>query len=377
MEITSQTGAAKKMRKSAGRDSFSTPLATVLCVLFTFICCTSSRAGKLEPEWKYQKNIINHSVTLKKVREMEEKVLTDSKKYLPELIKMTRQRVFWVGYVDEFIHEDGYSFLLLNIDGDRVWAVADDAVRNLDFERKGFKVGIKGTLVLKKNHTLDYLDGWSLILLRPPLDQEFMMLQERESLSTGFTFTTKKKCFAVESTLYPFIKLWITVHNPHYDEKFVEQLAQGIIYYCGTAGIDPRLALALFTVESAMDVDAISSSGAIGLGQLMPGTASGLGVDPYNTVENINGAVKYLSSLLKMWSGRSDRISLSLASYNAGPGNVTKYGGIPPFSETVNYVFFIKYLYQELCAQTKGLNPQCSIIEQTDSGSQSMLKNSR
>jgi hypothetical protein len=377
MEITSRTGAAKNMRKSAGRDSFSITLTTALLILFAFVCCTPSWAGKPEPEWKYQKNIINHSVTLKKVREMEEKVQTDRKKYLPELIRMTRQRVFWAGYVDEFIHEDGYSFLLLNIDGDRVWAVADDAVRNLDFERKGFKVGIKGTLVLKKNHTLDYLDGWSLILLRPPIDQEFMMQQEKESLPDSFTFTTKKKCFTVESSLYPFIKQWITMHNPQYDEKFVEQLAQGIIYYCGTAGLDPRLALALFTVESAMDVDAISSSGAIGLGQLMPGTASGLGVDPYNTLDNINGAVKYLSSLYKMWSGRSDRLSLSLASYNAGPGNVTRYGGIPPFSETVNYVFFIKYLYQEMCAQTRGLNPQCSIIEQTDSGGQSMLKNIR
>jgi len=375
MEIRSQNGETGKMQKSASRNLLSMPLAIAFCALFTFISCTSSTAGKLEPEWKYQKNIINHSVTLKRVREMEEKVMNDRKKYLPELIRMTKQRVFWVGYVDEFIHEDGYSFLLLNIDGDQVWAVADDAVRNLDFERKGFKVGVKGTLVFKKNHTLDYLDGWSLILLRPPLNQEFMMQQEWESLPKSFTFMTKKKCFTVESSLYPFVKQWITMHNPHYDEKLVERLAQGIIYYCGTAGIDPRLALALFTVESAMDVDAISSSGAIGLGQLMPGTASGLGVDPYNSVENINGAIKYLSSLMKMWSGRSDRLSLSLASYNAGPGNVTRYSGIPPFSETVNYVFFIKYLYQEICAQTKGLNPQCSIAE-PDSGSQSMLKSS-
>gem|GEM_PF-1635124 len=377
MEIMSLTGVTVNMKRQLCRGSFSRSLTMALCALFTFVTCTLSQAGTWEPEWKYQKNIVNHSVTLKKVRELEAKVQLDKKKYLPELVRLTRQRVFWVGYVDEFFHEDGYSFLLLNIDGDRVWAVADDAVRNLDFERKGFKVGIKGTLVLTKEHTLDYLDGWSLILLRPPHDQEFMTREGWESLNTGFTFKTKKKCFAVESSLYPFIIQWITMHNPHYDENFVDRLAQGIIYYCGKTGIDPRLALALFTVESAMDVDAISSSGAIGLGQLMPGTASGLEVDPYDTVENINGAVKYLSSLFKRWSGRSDQLSLSLASYNAGPGNVTKYGGVPPFSETVNYVFFIKYLFQEICAQTKGINPQCSITEQMNSGEHTMLKSSR
>jgi len=363
------------MNGSVGRRFFSIMITFALSILFISSAGKSSSAGTAEPSWKYQKNVINHSVTLKKVREMEEKVQQDEKKYLPLLIKMTKQRVFWTGYVDEFFHEDGYSFLLLNIDGDRVWAVADDAVRNLDFERKGFKVGIKGTLVLTKKHTLDYLDGWSLILLRPPQDQEFMSTEGRESLPTSFTFLAKKKSFTVESSMYPFMKQWIIMHNPHYDEKFVDRLAQGIIYYCGISGIDPRLALALFTVESAMDVDAISSSGAIGLGQLMPGTASGLGVDPYDSVQNINGAVKYLSSLLKLWSGRSDQLSLSLASYNAGPGNVTRYGGIPPFSETVNYVFFIRYLYQELCSQTKGLSPQCSITEQLGTGGHSMLKN--
>ena len=101
-------------------------------------------------------------------------------------------------------------------------------------------------------------------------------------------------------------------------------------------GLDPDMFHALIQYESAMNPNAVSPKGAMGLGQLMPGTARDMGVtDPFNPAQNISGAGKYLGQMGNMF-GHDPR--MMLAGYNAGPGNVQKYGGIPPFDETQNYV---------------------------------------
>jgi len=100
-------------------------------------------------------------------------------------------------------------------------------------------------------------------------------------------------------------------------------------------GVDPALLSAIAKAESSYDPRAVSQAGARGLMQLMPGTARDLGVDAFNPAAAVDGAARLMSKHLRSFGGRVD---LALAAYNAGPGNVRKYGGVPPFEETQNYV---------------------------------------
>ena len=111
--------------------------------------------------------------------------------------------------------------------------------------------------------------------------------------------------------------------------KYFEEAAQ-------TFGVDVKLLKSIAKQESNFTPTAVSRSGAMGVMQLMPATAESLGVsNAFDAYQNIMGGAKYISSLLTKYNGD---VSLALAAYNAGSGNVAKYGGIPPFTETQNYV---------------------------------------
>ncbi len=126
------------------------------------------------------------------------------------------------------------------------------------------------------------------------------------------------------------------------DRKDIKQL---INKYSKENGLDAGLVNAVIQAESAFDKNAVSPAGAGGLMQLMPKTAASLGIENrFDPEQNISGGTKYLKKLISQYGS----VELGLAAYNAGPENVNKYGGIPPFSETQDYVKKVLKLRENL-----------------------------
>jgi len=141
--------------------------------------------------------------------------------------------------------------------------------------------------------------------------------------------------------------------DTHLDDAQALRLALRTVAQASDYGMDARLVVALVAVESSWNPAARSPVGAEGLGQLMPGTAAGLDVDPTDADANLDGTIRHLSGLLRRYSGLpvQARFERSIAAYNAGAGAVDRYGGIPPYAETQAYVRRVIALWRRLAGR--------------------------
>lgn len=135
-------------------------------------------------------------------------------------------------------------------------------------------------------------------------------------------------------------------YNPRLSAAEADGIARALLGYSYRFNLDPRLVVALVVVESGFQPRALSRAGAVGLGQLMPGTARALGVDPWDPVQNLYGSIRYLRGNLDRFGWENTH--LALAAYNAGRGAVERYEGIPPYAETQWYVANVTSLYRRL-----------------------------
>lgn len=154
-------------------------------------------------------------------------------------------------------------------------------------------------------------------------------------------------CNRANANYYQIISSEVSAFNT--DPIQIDWTTNAIIYASQLYQIDPLLLTALVEQESGFNLNAYSPMGAIGIAQLMPETASAIGVNPYNPLENIIGGAAYLRMQLNNFSNYGEyNTTYALAAYNAGPGAIYEHNGFPPYSETINYVQSIANIFNRL-----------------------------
>ncbi len=166
-------------------------------------------------------------------------------------------------------------------------------------------------------------------------------------MSTGALAAVPAAAEGIGSSEASYAKALRTI-NPKLPDAKARAYARSIMADAWRTHLDPRFIMSIVTVESRWRANAVSRVGARGLGQLMPGTAANLGVNAWNPSENLRGTSRYLKSLMDHFAGRPNAVSLAIAGYNAGPKAVERYNGIPPYSETRNYVVRVLRVWKEL-----------------------------
>jgi hypothetical protein len=178
---------------------------------------------------------------------------------------------------------------------------------------------------------------WGLPLSRPAWADEIVTITDEHGRKIFINTGEPRREGGLATRIIPRAKAGNALLPPAELSHLVEQTASRL-------QVDPQLVHAIIRVESEYDPKAVSRKGAMGLMQLIPETAQRFGVEnPFNPKENIEGGVGYLRHLLDLFGGD---LSLSLAAYNAGEGAVQRFGGIPSFAETRDYVRKVTNVYQ-------------------------------
>lgn len=150
---------------------------------------------------------------------------------------------------------------------------------------------------------------------------------------------------AQENNYYNIIYSEVSMYN----KEQTDWITNAILYASSTYSLDPLLLTALLEQESHFNLNAMSGAGAIGIAQLMPGTASMIGVDPYNPLENILGGASYLRTQIDNFTYAGQyNITYALAAYNAGANAIYEYNGVPPYKETIEYIYSISDIFNQL-----------------------------
>jgi hypothetical protein len=212
----------------------------------------------------------------------------------------------------------------------------------------------------------------------PPVKRENPPAKVHNAVDTGDTAVREEHeaqaAASAPASEVPFVKRENPPAKLHNPPRTTPEISQLVEQTASRHRVDPQLVHAIIKVESAYDPLAVSSKGAMGLMQLIPETAHQLGVaNPFDPQENIEGGVTYLRHLLNVFGGD---LNLSLAAYNAGEGAVRRYGGVPFFAETQNYVRRVTNIYQSLPslpslvgaveAESKPLDPISPIVRFLD-----------
>ncbi|MBS1724522.1 MAG: lytic transglycosylase domain-containing protein [Armatimonadetes bacterium] len=158
------------------------------------------------------------------------------------------------------------------------------------------------------------------------------------------------------SAALPQYVAFVKQRNKRLTDDQAQRIAQSILAYSAHFGVDARLIVAIIITESDFNPNTTSRAGAMGLGQLMPVNKRELGLtDAYDIEQNLWGTVRLVRGHIDKYSAQTDdsfeALVLALAGYNAGNGAVKKYGGVPPYRETQNYVRKVIGIYRQLCGK--------------------------
>ena len=168
---------------------------------------------------------------------------------------------------------------------------------------------------------------------------------------------------ATKLTYKDKIMNYMQKENPKLSTQDAESIYKTVMYFSNKYKVSSDLIFAIIDQESNYNYKDSSSAGAIGLMQIIPATANYLKINPYNSTQNIEGGVRYFKEMLDKYQ----KPSLALAAYNAGPGAVDKYNGIPPYKETTNYVSKISKIYQNL-KEGKSVSTTKKVFDPTFTG---------